>query len=365
MSDIQPEPVEWLWEPYIPRGAITLIQGDGGEGKTTVSLAIAAAISTGTPLPGQTPLSRATFGICNHAIQADVVIQNAEDSYTQTIRPRLELFGADCGMIHVIDEDEKELTLLDGRIEQAIIDTGALLCVLDPIQAYLGKANMNSAGGVRPLMKKLGAVAARHGCAVLLVGHLHKAGGKSQYRGLGSVDIFAAARSVLTVGRIPVDDRMRVVINNKNNLSPAGAPQAFGLDPAGSFSWLGECDITIDEMLSGVKPPESQFAKARRLIETALAGGAVPAADMMQRAEEQGISPKTLNRAKDALGVISVKRGTQWYWELPIDVEYTVVNEDGQHGQDGQDGQAGDGQDGHGNPMAMLTTLTILNETEV
>ena len=139
-------------------------------------------------------------------------------------------------MIHVIDEDEKELTLSDGRIEQAIIDTGALLCILDPIQAYLGKANMNSAGGVRPLMKRLGAVAARHGCAVLLVGHLHKAGGKSQYRGLGSVDIFAAARSVLTVGRIPMDDRMRVVINNKNNLSPAGAPQAFGIDPAGSFS---------------------------------------------------------------------------------------------------------------------------------
>jgi MinD superfamily P-loop ATPase len=87
MSEIQPEPVEWLWEPYIPRGAITLIQGDGGEGKTTVSLAIAAAISTGTPLPGQVSLTRATFGSPNLAIQADVVIQNAEDSYTKTIKP--------------------------------------------------------------------------------------------------------------------------------------------------------------------------------------------------------------------------------------------------------------------------------------
>ena len=111
MSDIQPEPVEWLWEPYIPRGAITLIQGDGGEGKTTVSLAIAAAVSTGTPLPGQVPFTRATFGSPNIAIQADVVIQNAEDSYTKTIKPKLELFGADCDLIHVIDEDEKELTL--------------------------------------------------------------------------------------------------------------------------------------------------------------------------------------------------------------------------------------------------------------
>jgi hypothetical protein len=101
---------------------------------------------------------------------------------------------------------------------------------------------------------------------------------------------------------------------------------------------------------------------ARRLIETALSNGPVPAADMMQRAEEQGISPKTLSRAKEALGVISIKRGVQWYWDLPIEVEYTEVSQDGHDGQQGQD----DGcQDGQKNNVTNMTALTILPCVEV
>jgi hypothetical protein len=219
---------------------------------------------------------------------------------------------------------------------------------------------MNSANGVRPLMKQLATVAERTGCAMLLVGHMNKKGGKAQYRGLGSVDIYAAARSVLTVGRISVDDDMRAIVHNKSNLSPAGASQAFGLDRSGGFSWLGEYEIGIDELLTGVKKPESQFTKARRLIETELERGAVPAADMMQMAEEQGISPKTLNRAKEALGVISVKRGVQWYWDLPIEAEYTVV--DDEEGQDSHVSHDGQSYDGHGESVTMLTALTIIPE---
>ena len=347
MSEVHSKPVKWLWEPYVPLGAVSLIQGDGAEGKTTVSLAIAAATTKGESLPGS--------GVC--AAPARVIIQNAEDSYTQTIKPRLEKLGANCDRIHFIDENEQPLSFTDERIEQAIIQTSAKLLILDPLQAYFGGANMNSAGGVRPLMKKLGEVAARHGCAVILVGHLHKKRGKAAYRGLGSIDIFAAARSVLTVGRVSEDENIRVIVNNKNNLSPAGSPQAYRIAPASGFEWIGESDVTIDELLSGTKKPESQFIKASRLIETELARGVVPAADIMQLAEEQGISPKTLNRAKDALGVISVKRGAAWYWDLPIEVEYTVVEEDGQHGQDIQVGQDSAYDDGHSKKM---TTLTIL-----
>jgi len=353
MSDIQPEPVEWLWEPYIPSGTISLIQGDGGEGKTSLSLAIAAAITNGNPLPG--------CGV--NAAPANVIVQNAEDSYTKTIRPRLEQFGADCDMIHVIDEDGQALSLSDERIEQAIIKTNAHLLILDPVQAYFGGANMNSANDVRPLMKRLGDVAKRTDCAVILVGHLHKKCGKAAYRGLGSIDIYAAARSVMTVGRIPVDENVRVIVHNKSNLAPAAASLAFQFDPVCGFTWQGEYDINIDELFNGrSRQPESQFAKARRLIETALANGSVPAADMMQMAEEQGISLKTLNLAKDALGVISIKRRERWYWELPIDAEFTEVSQDGQHGQDSH---TDDRHDCHENTVANLTTLTILHNGEV
>ena len=193
---------------------------------------------------------------------------------------------------------------------------------------------MNSANGVRPLMKKLGEVAVRQGCAVLLVGHLNKKSGKAQYAGLGSIDIFAAARSVLTVGETTIDENIRAIVHNKSNLAPKGKSQAFGFDPISGFTWMGECDVTIDEVLGKPRKPESQFAKARKFIETILANGPVLAVDVMERAEAEGISLSTLNRANEALGAISIKQGEQWFWVLPIEAEcrdVTDVTQDSQH----------------------------------
>jgi len=326
MSEIQPEPVDWLWEPYIPSGAITLIQGDGSAGKTTVTLAIAAALTRGDALPSG-----------NTLIPSNVIIQNGEDSYAQTIRTRLEQMGADCDRIHIIDEGEKALSLSDERIEEAIVRTNAKLCLLDPVQAYFGRSNMNSANGVRPLMKRLGEVAARHNCAVLLVGHLHKKASKAAYAGLGSIDIFAASRSVLTVGYTNADENIRAIVQNKNNLAPVGKSQSFSIDPLHGFQWLGECDVTVDEVLGKPRKPESQFAKARKFIETILAHGPVLAVEVMERAEVEGISLSTLNRAKEALGAISIKQGDHWYWILPIEAECRDVTQDSQHHQDFQD----------------------------
>jgi len=317
LSEIQSEPVEWLWEGYIPRGMLTLIQGDGGGGKTTTALAISAAVTTGRALPG---------GVAS--APAPVVLQNTEDSYPKKLKPTLEKCSADLSLVERIDEDECALTFSDERIEQAIIRTGAKLFICDPVQAFFGSANMNLMGSVRQIMKRLGDIAVRHDCAILLVGHMNKSGGKAAYRSNGSVDIFAAARSVMTVGKLPNDDEIRAIVPIKNNLAQLGKPQAFGFDDGvgtsgARFTWLGECDATIDEILSGKPKPESQFTKARKLIETALSKGPVAAADMEQMAGEQGISYKTFKRAKEALGVISVQRGRQWYWEMPIDVEYT------------------------------------------
>ena len=315
-----------------------------GMGKTTASLAIAAAISTGISLPGSV----------GYDAPAPVIVQNAEDSYSQTIRPRLEQSGADCDMIYNIDDDEEALSFTDDRIEQIIIQTGARLYVLDPVQSFFNGANMNSTNTVRPIMKHLATIAARHDCAILLVGHLNKSGGKSTYRGLGSIDIYAAARSVLTVGGTGIDENTRVMVHNKSNLAPAGKPQSFTLDPVLGFNWAGEYDISVDEVVNGRTKSEKQLAKAKQLILTTLSGGAVLAVTIISAAGTQGISHKTLYRAKAALGVISFKRGDQWYWEIPSEVVYTEFTENNQHGQDSQDGHT-----------AMLPTLTMLNGTEV
>ena len=211
------------------------------------------------------------------------------------------------------------------------------------------------------MMKHLAYIAERTGCAIIIIGHLNKKGGKSQYRGLGSIDIYAAARSVLTVGRTGADDNIRVVVHNKSNLAPPGASLAFELDPISGFQWRGECDVSIDDLLSGRKQPqESQFAKARRLIENKLADGAVLSADMFQIAEEQGISAKTLNRAKNALGVISIKRHDRWYWELPIDVVFTQNSDETRYSHEGQQTQGG-----HTPALATLPMLTILPDFRI
>jgi len=318
MREVVAEPVSWLWEPYIPRGKVTVVQGDPGNGKTTLTLAVAAAVVNGEALPG---------GFAD--APANVIFQTGEDGLTDTIKLRLERLGADCSRIHVIDESEQPLSLSDERIEQAIVKTNAKLLVLDPIQAYLGGADMHSARGMRPLMKSLGAVAERNGCAVIVIGHLNKKGVASQYRGLGSIDIYAAARSVLTVGRV---GDMRVAVHSKSNLAPHGAPIGFSFDSNFGFTWQGEQDIDADDLFRGsTQNRESQSDRARRLILAVLSNGAIESKKIMRAAEVQGISEKTLNRAKMELGVYSFKRGEVWYWDMPIETEFVEVGQDGQN----------------------------------
>lgn len=307
MRDVETKQVQFLWNPYIPAGKISIVQGDPGSGKTTLMLAVAAAVTKGNALPGG-----------GNTSPASVIFQTAEDGLADTIKPRLEQLGADCSRVHVIDENEEALSLADERIEQAIVKMDAKLFILDPLQAYLGGSDFHSAAGVRPLMKFLGAVAERTACAIVIIGHLNKKGGKAQYRGLGSIDIYAAARSVLTVGKIDVDENMRAVVQGKSNLAQAGSPLAFGLETNGGLTWLGEYEITLDELLSG-KPTaqsESRLGQTMGFIKSELADGEVPASEMVGRATERGIPKMTLDRAKQTLGVKSIKRQNQWFWSL-------------------------------------------------
>ena len=115
---------------------------------------------------------------------------------------------------------------------------------------------------------------------------------------------------------------------------------------------MGEYDITIEELLGGAaKAPKDQLSRACNLIKSALAYGPVAAVDIILKAEEQGISEKTLKRAKSVLGVISIKRGSQWFWDMPIEVEFTEAGQDDTQG----------GQEGH-TPM---TSLALLPERSV
>ena len=308
MSSVDVEEIQWIWYPYIPYGKVTIIQGDPGEGKTTFILALMALLTKGEPLPEE---ETATEPI-------NVIYQTAEDGLGDTIKPRLLSAGADCDRVLVIDENEVELTLSDERLEQAINQTGAKLIVLDPMQAYLGEAvDMHRANEIRPIMKRLALLAERTGCAVILVGHMNKMqGGKSSYRGLGSIDFRAAARSVLVVGRAKDEPALRIVAHDKSSLAPEGKSIAFELNPETGFQWKGYCDTLVDELLAGNGTAKSKTMLMEEELENLLTEP-VPAEDVQKRATQLGISQRTLMIAKRNLGVLSEKIGDRWFWKMP------------------------------------------------
>jgi hypothetical protein len=295
MSDVELTPVEWLWKPYLPFGKLSVLQGNPGEGKTYFAMHLAAACTNGKLLPNMERME-----------PFNVIYQTAEDGLGDTVKPRLIEAGADLDRVLVIDDSEVQLTLSDERIEKAIVENNARLVIIDPIQAYLGAdVDMNRANEVRPIFMRLGQVAQRTGCAILLIGHLNKAAGmQSLQRGLGSIDIAAAVRSVMFIGKLKHDPTMRILTHEKSSLAPPGASLAFSLGDEGGFRWVGEYDITADEMLSGIEPQrETKTQQAKDLICALLAGGKqVLSEDIDKAALERGIPGRTVRDAKRELG---------------------------------------------------------------
>ena len=295
MSDVELTPVDWLWKPYLPFGKLSVLQGNPGEGKTYFAMHLAAACTNGKLLPNMERME-----------PFNVIYQTAEDGLGDTVKPRLIEAGADLDRVLVIDDSEVQLTLSDERIEKAIVENNARLVIIDPIQAYLGAdVDMNRANEVRPIFMRLGQVAQRTGCAILLIGHLNKAAGmQSLQRGLGSIDIAAAVRSVMFIGKLKHDPTMRILTHEKSSLAPPGVSLAFSLGDEGGFRWVGEYDITADEMLSGIEPQrETKTQQAKDLICTLLAGGKqVLSEDIDKAALERGIPGRTVRDAKRELG---------------------------------------------------------------
>ena len=295
MSDVELTPVDWLWKPYLPFGKLSVLQGNPGEGKTYFAMHLAAACTNGKLLPNMERME-----------PFNVIYQTAEDGLGDTVKPRLIEAGADLDRVLVIDDSDVQLTLSDERIEKAIVENNARLVIIDPIQAYLGAdVDMNRANEVRPIFMRLGQVAQRTGCAILLIGHLNKAAGmQSLQRGLGSIDIAAAVRSVMFIGKLKHDPTMRILTHEKSSLAPPGVSLAFSLGDEGGFRWVGEYDITADEMLSGIEPQrETKTQQAKDLICTLLAGGKqVLSEDIDKAALERGIPGRTVRDAKRELG---------------------------------------------------------------
>ena len=329
MELVKVEQIEWLLYPFIPFGKVTIIQGDPGEGKTTMVLQIIAKLTRGEPIllnkksqkeaqqDSEENLKQEVLSQDKPIQPVNVIYQTAEDGLGDTIKPRLLAAGADCSRVLVIDDREQPLTMLDVRLEEAIMQTKARMVVLDPIQGFLGTdVDMHRANEIRPLMKRMAVLAEKYHCAIILIGHMNKnSNGKSSYRGLGSIDFQAAARSVLIVGRLKDEPETRVMCHVKSSLAPEGKSVAFRLDKETGFQWIGEYDISADDLLSGdARGQKSRIAK--EFLLDILADGGMAQKKIEEEANKQGIKKKTLRNAKQELEIDSVKRGNQWFWIL-------------------------------------------------
>ena len=330
MSEVIAEQVAWLWPGRIPAGKLTILDGDPGTGKSTISIDLAARVSTGQPMPGDTT-SRPPTG---------VVLLSAEDGLADTIRPRLDAAGADAARVvalaAIVNADGIErLPSLPGdlaRLEDAIRANDAALVVVDVLMAYLDRAiNAHRDQDVRGALAQLAAVAEHTGAAILVLRHLNKSsGGPAIYRGGGSIGIIGAARSALVVGRDPDDETRMVLAVAKANLAPTASSLAYRIvdrDGVGAIDWGEVTAHTAAELLAARSEATAEertaLDDARVLLAECLANGPVSAKEVRAEARSAGVANRTLDRAKAALHIVARKvgrpgeHGQRWEWSLP------------------------------------------------
>ena len=297
--------IKWLWKPYIAFGKITVVQGDPGTGKTSLALAIAALVSSNRRMP------------TGHAkaINGHVIFQSGEDSPKDIIKPRLVACKADCTKISFMESD-CGLSLND--FEEVVINLNAKLVIIDPLQAFLTlNQDITSVKNMRPLLRDLGHVAERTGAAIIIIGHMNKNDrAKGIYRGLGSIDIAAAARSVLLVGKRKNDENMRFMTQIKNNLAGFGKTIGFSINPLGGVEFHGECDIAEDELLSDNGNKKLKHHVAEDIIISMLAGGDKKSNEIFDACIQAGVSPSVMSYIKRKFQIKSVRKIDDWYWTL-------------------------------------------------
>ena len=315
-TNVEVREINWLWYPFIPRGKVTILQGDPGEGKSTFMLTLAAYLTRGEALP---------FTDCREPPDPITVLyQSTEDDYDDTIVPRFIKAGGIRDRLAFIDESEYPLTFDDDRILEGIKQTGAKLLVLDPLASYIGDCSLNASNEVRQKFNALINAARETDCAIVVVNHMNKMPGlKAIYRTPGSIDVAGAVRSILLLARDPDEEDKRYLVQTKMNLASKGDALEFRIEDGG-IKFTGITDKTADEILrkqdfvSGIGRPDVKLQEAKEVIEELLAAGtAVPAEDCEAVLKKNGIRRSTAQTAKRELGIESVRIQDRWYWKLP------------------------------------------------
>ena len=237
LRTVQDAEISWLWEPYIQANNITIFRGDGGVGKTYFICALMSAISNDSA-PVQMP------GMLHRRGRS--IYFGMEDDEA-TIKRRVKACGGNMADIDICSDlvEFKDTEILRDLIKQA----NAKLVIFDPLQAYIGaKADLNKANEVRPLLEGIRALAREMDCAVIIIEHQNKMTSQSAlYRGVGSIDMVASARSVLASFFHPTNENERVTFQIKTN-ARSGKPVSWIIEEDGTFAWNGVSIMTLQEV---------------------------------------------------------------------------------------------------------------------
>ena len=335
-AEITPEKIEWLWPGRFARGKHTCIAGEPGTGKSQLSIAVIAAVTTGDLWPcgeGKAPLG-------------NVIMLSAEDGAADTIVPRLLAAGADLSRVQIVpgvrsaDGSRRALNLQHDLylLEKKIREVGNVaLASVDPVSSYLGKTDSHKNSEVRGVLEPLSEMAERTRVAILSVTHFSKSGAnsttKALHRVIGSIAFTGAPRFAFAVIEDAEHEGRRLFLHAKNNLARAPQGLAFRLEqclvgdgiPASCLVWETEpVAITANEALAadaGGTETRTAKAEAMEFLQAALAGGPVPAAEVNRMARESGLTTKAIRSAREALGVKTERDGfgpgSKSLWSLP------------------------------------------------
>jgi putative DNA primase/helicase len=340
-AEIEPKRIDFLWSGRIARGKHTAIAGEPGDGKSQLSVYIAATVSCG----GEWPCGEGRAPIGN------VIILNAEDGADDTVVPRLIAAGADLRRVHIVSavlqgggKGRRAFNLQAdlASLEQKIIEIGDVaLVIIDPISSYMGKADSHKNAEVRGALEPLSEMAERLKVAILSITHFSKSGAgnntKALHRFIGSIAFVGAPRAAFAVIEDADNERRILFLHAKNNM--AGKPQglAYRLEQrivgetgrgivASYIVWdSAPVVMSADEALRATDDGGDRKAatEAEEFLQDALAHGSIPAKEGEEGARALGILPRTLRRARKKLGVIARRESEgregrgQWLWSLP------------------------------------------------
>lgn len=333
-SSIKPRPVRWVWDDRVPAGAITLIPGREGIGKSLTLVWLTACITRGT-LPG-----------IHYGTPRPVIYAATEDSWAHTVVPRLIAAGADLDMVYRVDvrtetDQIAPLTLPHDTdaLAETIQEMGVAMLALDPLMSVLSAGiDTHRDRELRTALDPLTALADRTGCAVVGLAHFNKGGGNDALNLItGSRAFSAVARAVISIARDPDDEEGGCVLSqSKNNLGRLDLPSlryviqsaevATDEGPAhvGRLVFTGETDRSVTDIISDSGEDRAEKKDAKQFLMEALAAGPVRSKVIAQDAREGlGISERTLKRARQELGVKAEQMATgpngknEWWLSLP------------------------------------------------